>query len=444
MKRLFALTLIACLMIGTFSGCKKGELIFYDNSGKVIASVASSKELKTKSRSKEYAMLDGAFREAVQQLCEKDHCEAKVAEKRLFDHCKIYTTFDTDAVAKIQTIYKNQFSGGIPFGCALIKPNGETVALFSNGSANENHAVQPKSPYSALKPLAIYAPAIESGMINWSSVFEDSPYKKITDSSGKLVDWPVNADNRYSLQPETVCTAIKRSLNTVAVKCLAKYGVENSMSFLTQKLGIDLSDEYLKMQMVGEDEIIGNIAMGYLSKGVSPLDMAGYYQMFSNSGVYIKPYCITKICDEKGEIYSNRVQAKSVLDESTACIMTHLLQEVVSFEGTGKAAEIKNAHIAGKTGTGNTGEGNWFVGFSSDCTCAVWHGAGTEKNYSPAVFAEVVQNCNLSGKGEYPTSDRVKEAAFCAESGLLLSDKCVKMEIGYYKEENLPQKCNNH
>ena len=139
----------------------------------------------------------------------------------------------------------------------------------------------------------------------------------------------------------------------------------------------------------GEEEVLGNLGMGYLREGVSPVDMAGYYQIFANGGKYYKPTAIYEIKDNSGKsIYKRNVSINQVIEKSTADIMNLLLQEVVSENGTGKDAMIDGLAVGGKTGTGE--KGNWFVGFTPEYTCAVWHSTQLEKNYGCKIFSKIL------------------------------------------------------
>ena len=177
--------------------------------------------------------------------------------------------------------------------------------------------------------------------------------------------------------------------------------------------------------------------------------MAGYYQIFANSGNYSKPHSITKITDKGGkEIYNYKEKSKRVIKETTAYIMNKLLQNVVTaVDGTGKDARIKGVLVGGKTGTGDTNDGNWFVGFTPEYVCSVWHGKGLTKNTSPAVFSAImtaVTENSQTKTAKFPSVSGVSQQAYCKESGKMLKYSCKKMEIGYYDSQHIPDVCNIH
>lgn len=403
-----------------------------------------SKTLEDKNLS---AYIEFVINEAQDIISKTNKCDIKKAEKLLADGCSVYTTFDERVYSCICNHINDIDLKNTDVACAITDVSGNLLSVYSAG--DKNCALSKTRPYSAFKPLSVYAPALEKNKICWSDTYFDSPYKTVTDSSGNDVDWPQNADNTYSKKEICIYEAIQKSLNTVAVKCLADYGVNNSISFLEKSFSLSLSTERKAASFYNEDEVIGNIAMGYIVEGCSPVDMAGYYQIFANGGVYTKPHAVSKITDKNGNIlyeYKN-TESKRVIKETTAYIMNKMLQGVVSEKGTGKAAAIKGVAVGGKTGTGVENDGNWFIGFTPQFVCSVWHGAGLYKNTSPEIFSnimtEVVKNTK-DAKRDYPNASGIKKELFCKDSGMLLTAKCKKMEMGYYVSGKIPDICNKH
>lgn len=388
------------------------------------------------------AYLERVVYDAVKMIESTDNCSENEARTKLqSEDYTIFTAFDSKVYEAIKSEYTDLEMNTVPFGCAVTDLNGNVCALYSAGDygGQRNYSTSLLSPYSSFKPLSVYAQAVDSGIINWSTIYEDSPYKVIDGS-----DWPVNATGTYLNSGISVYNAIAQSLNTVAVKCLNDVGVNESIEFLIKNFDIDLSYERNKALKEGEEEVIGNIALGYLNVGVSPLDMAGYYQIFANKGIYKAPCTVVKICTADGKTaYENNIPEKQVIKETTAGVMNLLLRGVVS-DGTGRAAFNPDIPFAGKTGTGNSDDGNWFVGVSPGYSCAVWHGEGPETNRSPEVFGGIMSR--LCGESEkvFDMPLNLKGCIYCVESGLAAGNKCARIEMGYYVADATPGVCDAH
>ena len=255
--------------------------------------------------------------------------------------------------------------------------------------ALENVDKEKTYPGSTFKPLSVYAPAIENGLICWSSMQNDSPLKKVRGEDGADYDWPVNTDGKYSKKNVTVKYSLQNSLNTTAVKWIKKLTVEKSMDFLKSSFGLPLNSERKISLLSSDEEILGNIALGYIADGASLTDMAGYYQIFANGGKYTAPYTVEKITDSGGKtLYTAAPKEKQVISQKAAYIMNRLLLEVISPGATGKNAAVNGVAAGGKT---DKNADNWFVGFTPAVTCAVWHGGDTTTaNGAPEIFAAII------------------------------------------------------
>ena len=448
MKKRILSVILTLLIAFSFISCKgKGKTVFYDKNGNSFADIQDLSKVKNSVKDEsQLSYLQIAVDEAVEIIMKKNKCNSKKAKKLLSRGYKVYTSFDSDVYGEIKAHYKDVFLDNASMGCAVTDLNGNLISCIS--SEKENHVTKKNNPYSAFKPLSVYAPAIEENLICWSDTFVDSPYKKIKGENGENSDWPRNANGNYLWKEVCVCDAIKKSLNTVAVKCLDNLGVNKSIGFLQKNFSISLEAEQKKATVYGNQEIIGNIALGYINEGCSPLDMAGYYQIFANGGLYTKPHAVTKICDSKGKtVYKYSGTPKRVIKETTAYIMNGLLQGVVKGGGTGFAAHISGVPVGGKTGTGVQNDGNWFVGFTPQYVCSVWHSENMGKNSSPEIFSAVmkaiISKCGDKTIG-YPVANGIRQEAFCKDSGKLIRYNCRAMDTGYYVPEKIPGTCNIH
>ncbi|MBQ2701035.1 MAG: PBP1A family penicillin-binding protein [Clostridia bacterium] len=216
-----------------------------------------------------------------------------------------------------------------------------------------------RQPGSALKPLVAYAPAIESFGYTPASVLKDEP----TDFGGYK---PRNSGYTY-YGMVTFRSALRSSLNVPAVALLQQIGIEAGRNYL-QSVGIplDVRDSNL------------SLALGSMTYGVSPVQLAAAYSPFANGGLYYEPYFISRITDASGMVvYEHEPQASRVLSPQTAYLMTDLLRSVTT-SGTGAKLSASGVPVAGKTGTVNmTGGGNrdiWMAAYNPEISVAAWMG----------------------------------------------------------------------
>lgn len=216
-----------------------------------------------------------------------------------------------------------------------------------------------RQPGSALKPLVAYAPAIDQYGYTTASVLKDEP----TNFNGYK---PRNASYTY-YGNVSIRSALQSSLNVATVALLNQIGVEAGRAYL-EKVGIPLDDRDSNLAL----------ALGAMTYGVSPVQLAAAYAPFGNGGVFNSPHFITKVTDASGRVlYQHRSEGERVLSEQSAFLMTSLLQSVTS-SGTGAKLSAAGTPVAGKTGTVNmTGGGNrdiWMAAYNTEITCAFWMG----------------------------------------------------------------------
>ncbi|MCL7746982.1 transglycosylase domain-containing protein [Halalkalibacter alkaliphilus] len=233
-----------------------------------------------------------------------------------------------------------------------------------------------RQPGSTIKPLAVYAPAMEMGTFH--------PYSMIVD---ELIDYdgytPRNFNQEYSGKM-TMYDAITYSANAPAVWLMNEMGVETSVEAL-ERFGIHTNDRGLA------------IALGGLSEGVTPLELASAYSVFANNGNQVDPYFIEAIYTKNGErLLGEKWRNETIISPQTSWYMTRMLESVVK-NGTGKSGEVHSS-LAGKTGTTSFPgvEGAvmdaWFVGYTPTVVGAVWMG-----------YDVTTSEQHLRGGSAYPT-----------------------------------------
>ncbi len=288
----------------------------------------------------------------------------------------IYTAMDQAVQQRMEQAINND--GNFPnanIQAAMVVTDAKTGAVrgivggrHQSAARELNRATQSyRQPGSAFKPVAVYAPAFEAGY-GPGTVVDDYP----KDYNGHVF---LNSNRTYNgLVP--IRKAIVSSLNVVAVKTMEMTGIDTCYKFAKQ-LGfskLDNSDRNL------------STALGGLTTGVSPLELAGAYGTFANEGVYIEPYAITKIVDQKGKVlWENDVNKKSVMSEQSAYLLTNCLQDAVS-NGTGSNAKVSGHPTAGKTGTTSDNKDAWFAGYTQHYVGVVWIGYDTPKQLGSNAF----------------------------------------------------------
>lgn len=325
---------------------------------------------------------------------------------------KIYTTMDVDkqhaAVRAMRNLPNNYTDeNGLTQPQAAIvsidPKTGHILAMVGGrGQDSFNRAsMAVRQPGSAFKPF-VYLTALQHDM---------TPDTTMDDQPVTYGNWsPKNAGGSYS-GTMTLSDALAHSVNTIAVQLADQVGTKNIIAN-AKKMGIttlDAKDDNLAM------------ALGGLTKGVTPLEMASAYGTFANKGVHVKPTAIVKILDRNGNVLEDastleKEETKTrVMSEREAYEMTTMLEGVID-HGTGTAAAIGRP-AAGKTGTTDDNKDAWFVGYTPDIVTAVWIGDDTGSHslgeiYGGTIPAEIWKDYMSSATSDESGSD------FSAPSGM--------------------------
>jgi len=345
---------------------------------------------------------------------------------------RIYTAMDADAQTAAEEVYADEsnFPAGkkdkiVQSAMVVLDPHNGGIRTLIGGRNQQgerqfNRAVDAtRQPGSAMKPIAVYAPALEKGY-SPATVLDDFPEQYDGGAQNKTF---VNFDNRYR-GLISMRTGIQHSINTVAVKMLQKIGVSEGFNF-SKSLGISSLIES------GDANDMGlSLALGGLTKGVSPLELTAAYSCFANGGIYVKPYAIRKIEDKDGNvIYQNKIMKKDVISSQTAYLMADMLRSVVT-AGTAPRAALSDRPVAGKTGTTSFNVDAWFVGFTPDLVGSVWLGYDkSEKmtnvfggNYGAPIWKKIM---TVAHKGlppsTFPQPEGITTLTVDYKSGLLPS-----------------------
>ncbi|MBQ9801651.1 MAG: transglycosylase domain-containing protein [Clostridia bacterium] len=408
---------------------------------------------------------DLAVSDVIRDLVEK--CGYTASEASRLVYCgglKIYLPMHKAVQDAVSDYYRN--AGNFPLhengeraqsALMLVDPaSGDILAVAGAVGEKISNRVQSfatdtKRPSgSVIKPLSVYAPALDRNLITYASVFDDVPQSFRANGA----PWPRNSPNIYR-GLTTVNTALVHSVNTVAVSVLNRLGKQNAYHFLTEELGFTSLD---REKDCGE----ASLALGQQYRGVTLRELLDGYTVLANGGTLNQTRSYLKVLDGNGKLLLSKEQtARRVIGEDTASIITMMLRGAVR-EGTGKELTLKKlVDVAGKTGTSSHNCDKWFIGYTPELLCGVWYGyeyprsvADISGNHALKIFDEVMHDAvSITGIGtrQFQTAEGVVSARYCKDSGLRLSEACQydprgdRSEIGYFKKGTVPaENCHCH
>jgi len=359
---------------------------------------------------------------------------------------KIYTTIDKRVYESMHRVSddperfsKNHEKKGVEqVGGVLI--DNKTGAILGMIEGRDfyleqlNHATQMlRQPGSAMKPIAAYLPALDSGAIQPGGVIDDVPL--ILPDGTKGVHIPRNHDGRYH-GLLTAREALNQSWNIPALKLfLQDVGIEQAWEF-AKKLGISSLTESDYHAQTG--------VIGGLEYGVSVEELTNAYSTIANQGHYRDSYMIQKITDSNDNvIFEHKVEPERVFSEQTAFLMTDMLRTVIT-NGTAKTVKSRFEHedkvpIVGKTGTTSDNYDLWFVGYTPDVTLGVWVGYDqpaelTEANRAKYVWADVMNELvaskpDLFVTEQFPKPEGIVSKTVSRVSGLLPNELVLQEKL---------------
>jgi penicillin-binding protein 1A len=293
------------------------------------------------------------------------------AQQRLYDIVNTYDYIEfPDDLLQTGVSMIDVNTGAIQ---AVIGGRNQDVQLGLNRASTLERSIG-----STMKPLAVYAPAIEYLDYSTGTWVVDEQYSY---SDGSEIN---NYDNEYK-GDQTIREALVDSRNIPALKTFQEVGADNAFSFL-KKLGITITND-------GQEYLVESNAIG---GEATPIELSAAYAAFANGGTYYEPYTVQSVTTAEGEEFTFDPNGTEAMKESTAYMITDMLKDVIS-EGTATNAQIWGLPQAGKTGTTNytddelaaVGGTNvpyaapdaWFAGYSTSYSISVWVGYDNSKEY---------------------------------------------------------------
>ena len=360
----------------------------------------------------------------------------QAAAEEVFENTKNFPNSEGEGHAQASIVVMDPYTGGIK---GLVGGIGKKT-----GNLVLNRATQTlRQPGSTIKPIGVYAPAFEKGIINPADIYQDKAI-----SYGEWT--PRNYDHTYS-GSVSVRTALRRSLNTIPVQILDEMGADYSFNFLTRNLGITslVKSETDSSGKVFSDVGLSQLALGGLTHGVSVLELTAAYAPFANRGIYTEPHCYTEVYDARGDmILSVEPTVKMAMSEQTAYVTSMLLKEVVT-SGTGGGAGLSSGMFtAGKTGTTSDNHDRLFVGYTPHYVASVWYGydtpktIGTSGNPCIPVWKSVMTKINADKEKITPKAPvGVKYMSYCTVTGNLPGEFCGEnVSSCWFISDNVPHK----
>ena len=388
---------------------------------------------------------DAAINQIIKQLQDLHDWTYEQAKLYLFSGgFTIYTTQDPDIQAKMQEEFNDEkyhttdidLYGNLQDSQAamvLIDHKTGYVLAISSGFDEKveafgfNRATDAKKQTgSSMKTIAALAPAIDKGIITAATIFDDNP----TSFNNGTYN-PKNYGGSYR-GLITVREAIAYSQNIPMVKTMCLLTPEKSIEFL-KSVGITSIDE--------EKDCVLPLALGGLTWGVTPLQMAGAYAAIANDGEYIEPTFYTKVADSNGKTILQAEPKKTrVMSAEAAYVVKEILTQPVK-TGTSTTCKIEGIDVAAKTGTSNNDYNRWLCGFTPYYTATVWYGhdndatvSGWSLNPASQIWTGVMTKVHegLESKTFYETkSEGVVEVEICKKSGFLATSTCRNYRTTY-------------
>ena len=332
---------------------------------------ALEEPIKAQTRNSEYAY--GYYTDAV--LNEAADILGLDMSSLLSGGYSIYTSLDTKNQEYIENLMDDDALFPLPAddgeepeaAVVLLDPDTAQICALVGGREHTNRLSfsratgMRRQPGSAIKPVLVFAPALEYEGYTSTSFLLDQPIK--------FGDYAPRNSGRTFRGWVTLRDTVAYSVNIPAVSMLDELGINRAKSY-GESVGIKFDDKDNNL----------SLALGGFTNGITPLELASSYQPFANGGYYSSPSAIRYIKDADGNIiYSSSSRAKhSVLSEETAFIMTSMLTSSVEY-GTAKKLYCRNIRLAAKTGTTTyddavNNKDAWITAYNSDYILSVWTG----------------------------------------------------------------------
>ena len=400
---------------------------------------------------------DAVISQVVEQVMEEKNMTEQMAKNYVYSSgLTIHSTVDMNIQNRLEEEYakekyiikgRERNSDGTLLnehsesGMAIVDyKTGNVVAVVGGfgekTSAGWNRATQmEKQTGSSMKPLADVAPALQEKIITAATVYDDGSTR-----FGKNYE-PKNYNGFKGLI--NIRSFIRTSQNIPAVKIMVELTPKKSLEYL-QNMGISSLDPVT-------DNVL-SLALGGMTSGVSPLEMASAYGTIANDGVYISPTFYTSVTDANGEtVLTPKQETRQVISKQNAYIMKTIIQEPVKSGGTATYCAIPGIDVAAKTGTTDNDYDRWLCGFTPYYSAATWYGYDNSEtvyfsgNPAGQIWDAVMTYIHKDlPSATFVRPEGIVEKTVCKTTGCLASKNCTNTYTEIFTEDNLPQQCKNH
>ena len=398
--------------------------------------------------------IDAVMDDVVADLMEEYGYDKATASRVLYSGgLEIITCLDPEIQACLEKVYTDSSYWPETKGmqaqsamCIMDPESGDIVALVgglgekreSRGLNRATHSYRQCG--SSIKPLSVYALALDSGYLKPGSPVDDVP-PVYYENTGKY--WPPNSDKKYRGRV-SLDYAILKSLNTVAVDTCLALGIEDVYQNFKNYGYTTLVDSMYKNGNYFSDINTSPMALGGMTLGVTVREHTQAYATLANKGVTSESRTYSLVRDSKGSIILDNKESHDVkYKEDSMAILTELLTHVITnSNGTGysRITFQKNfdVEVAGKTGTTNDKKDVYFCGYTPDYVACCWYGYDNNKvitsSGNPAatlwnkVFNEIYSYLKTEGidyTKDFPVpSSIVTDVEYCTLSGKKPTEAC--------------------
>lgn len=408
---------------------------------------------------------DAVIEQVISQVMEEKQIPRELAQNYVYSSgLTIYSTVNTEIQAKAEeeTLKDKYIKAGKvknPDGSlknehtqaaiAIIDHKTGNVLGVSGGlgektGSNLNRATQAKrQPGSSIKPIAVISPALQEKVITAATVYDDV----LTDFNGYQ---PKNDGHVYK-GLINIRDVIAYSQNVPEVKIMKELTPSKSIDYLRNYGVSSLYKDGDDPEKKKNDQSLP-LAIGGISDGISPLEMAAAYAAIANNGEYIEPTFYTKVVDSNGNtVLEAHQERRRVISEQNAYIVKSILQEPVK-KGTATYCAISGMDVAAKTGTTDNSNDRWLCGFTPYYAAACWFGydkqeevTGFGTNPAGQIWDEIMTaiHKNLE-KASFTRPSGIVEQTVCKTTGCIATTGCTDTYKEIFTSDNLPTTCEGH
>ena len=402
---------------------------------------------------------DAVLDQVINQVMEERGVSRQIAENYVYSSgLTIYSTVDESIQARVEEEYKkdkyivegrdkdengNLINEHTQSGMAVIDyKTGNVVAVAGGLGEKEgsgwNRATQMKKQTgSSIKMIADVVPGLEEGVITPSTRYIDEK----TDFGNNYI--PKDEDD-YDNNDMDIREFIRKSKNIPAVKIMKELTPKTALEYL-QKMGLNSLDE--------EDDQVLALAIGGMTHGASPLEMASAYGTIANDGVYITPTFYTKVVDSSGNtVLTPNQEETRVFSEQTAYLAKQIGMEPTKSGGTATYCRISGMDVVAKTGTTDNNNDRWLCGFTPYYAAATWFGYDNNEevrwsgtNPAGQIWDAVMTDIHADLDGAtFERPSGIVEETVCRTTGCLATTGCTDTYTEIFDSNHLPEKCQGH